>query len=160
MPRPLVVRVHVAASTGAIATITLFLFFSGLVELTGGDADVRVLRRDILLGLPVLIACLATAGLTGRELAGKSRSVAVRRKQRRLQIAATIGVLVLVPSAFILNHLSGATATGQTFTALQVVEFLFGTINLSLLVLNFRDGRRMSLRLRPVQMSRRDGSRS
>ena len=128
----------------ARSRITTFLVSSGVTELTGGTGDIRVLRHCILLGLPLLIACLATAGLTGRRLAGGSRSAVVRRKQRRLQAAAAAGMLVLVPCALILGHLAAAPATGAAFTALEITEFFFGTVNLSLLALNFRDGRRMT----------------
>jgi hypothetical protein len=144
VPKPLLVRVHVAAAGGAIAVITTFLISSGVTELTGSAGDIRVLRHAILLGLPLLIACLATAGLTGRRLAGGAGSAVVRRKLRRLQAAAAIGLLVLVPCALILNHLAAALTTSRAFTALEVTEFLFGAVNLSLLTLNFRDGRRMT----------------
>ena len=144
MPKPLLARIHVAAAAGAIAVITTFLVSSGVTELTGGAGDIRTLRHAILLGLPLLIACLVTAGLTGRRLAGGSRSAVVRRKQRRLQAAAAAGLLVLVPCALILNHLATASATGGAFTALEITESVFGTVNLSLLALNFRDGRRMT----------------
>ena len=160
MPAPLVVRVHVAASAGAISLITTFLASSAITEMAGGAGDIRVLRHGIVLGLPLLVACLATAGLTGRRLAGGSRSAVVRRKQRRLQLAAAVGLLVLVPCALILDHLAAAPATGRAFVALEVTELLFGTINLFLLVANFRDGRRMTRHRRPVQVAQRAGSRS
>ena len=69
MPTPILARIHVAAATGAIAVIAAFLLSSGVTELIGGAGDIRVLRHAILLGLPLLIACLATAGLTGQRLA-------------------------------------------------------------------------------------------
>ncbi len=159
MPKPLLVRVHVAAAVGALAVITTFLAFSGVTELLGGTGDVRVLRHGILLGLPLLIACLATAGLTGWRLAGGSRSAVLRRKQRRLQAAAAVGLLVLVPCALILNHLAAAPATGLTFTTLQITELAFGTVNLSLLALNFRDGRRITRRRRAARPAHLAGSR-
>lgn len=160
MPKPLLVRVHLAASVGAITVIITFLASTGITELAGAPGDIRVLRHGILLGLPVLVACLATAGLTGRALAGDSRSAVVRRKQLRLQMAVAVGLLVLVPCALILNHLTAAPATGPAFTALEFTEFLFGTVNLSLLVLNFRDGRCLARHHRPVQLAHRAGSRA
>jgi hypothetical protein len=157
MLNPLLVRLHVAASASAITLIATFLASSGITELTGGAGDIRVLRHGVVLGLALLVACLATAGLTGRHLAGDSRSAIVRRKQRRLQVAAAVGVLVLVPCALILNHLAAGPTTSRAFTALEVTEFLFGTVNLSLLVANFRDGRRMTRHRRPAQVAERAG---
>ena len=159
MPTPLLARIHVAAATGAIAVIAAFLLSSGVNELIGGAGDIRVLRHAILLGLPLLIACLATAGLTGQRLAGGSRSAIVRRKQRRLQAAAAAGLLVLVPCALILNHLATAPTTGGAFTALEITESVFGTVNLSLLALNFRDGRRMTRHRRTARPARFAGSK-
>jgi hypothetical protein len=157
MPKPLLARIHAAAAAGAIAVVTTFLLSSGVIELIGGAGDIRALRHAILLGLPLLIACLGTAGLTGQRLAGGSRSAIVRRKQRRLQAAA--GLLVLVPCALILNHLATAPATGGAFTALEITESLFGTVNLSLLALNFRDGRRMTGHRRTARPARLTGSK-
>src|SRR5260370_41544200 len=103
MPKPLLTRIHVTAAAGAIMVITTFLLSSGVIELIGGAGDIRVLRHAVLLGLPLLIACLVTAGLTGPRLAGGSRPAVVRRKQRRLQAAAAAGLLVLGPSAPLLR---------------------------------------------------------
>jgi hypothetical protein len=159
MPKPLLARLHAAAAAGAMTVITTFLVASGVTELTGGAGDIRVLRHGILLGLPLLIACLATAGLTGRRLAGGSRSAIVRRKQRRLQAVAAGGLLVLIPCALILNHLAAGPTTGAAFTALEITEFFFGTVNVSLLALNFRDGRRMTRRRRTARPAHLAASR-
>lgn len=159
MPKPLLARIHVAAAAGAIAVITAFLLSSGVIELIGGAGDIRALRHAILLGLPLLIACLVTAGLTGQRLAGGSRSAIVRRKQRRLRAAAAAGLLVLVPCALILNHLAAAPAAGGAFTALEIAESVFGTVNLSLLALNVRDGRRMTRHRRTASPARLTGSK-
>jgi len=154
MPRPLLTRIHIAAAVAGLVVIATFLLSSAVTELIGGAGDIRVLRHAILLGLPVLIACLATAALTGRRLAGVARSSIVRRKQRRLQAVAAAGLLVLVPCALILNHLAVAPS-GWVFHALEITEISFGTLNLSLLALNFRDGRRMTRHrrsARPAQL--------
>jgi len=145
MNRSSLARLHLAAAAGAIAVITTFLVASAVTELAGDAGDIRVLRRGILLGLPLLIGFLITAALTGRRLAGRSRSAVVRRKRRRLQAAAAAGLLVLVPCALILDHLASAP-TGPVVAALEIAELSFGALNLSLLTLNFRDGRRMTRR--------------
>src|SRR5258707_11277979 len=108
MPKPLVARIHVAAAIGAIIVITTFLLSSWATELIGGAGDIPVLRHAILLGLPLIISCLVTAGLTGQRLAGGSRSAAVRRQQRRLQAAPAAGLLVLGPSPRVLSHPAAA----------------------------------------------------
>src|SRR5260370_8078312 len=137
MPKPLLVRVHVAAAVTAIAVITTFLVSSGVTELLGGTGDTRTLGHAIVFGLPLLIACLATAGLTGRRLGAGSRSSVLARKQRRLQAAAAVGLLVLVPCPLILDHLAAAPVPGSAVAVLELPDFLFATLNLSFPVRNF-----------------------
>lgn len=153
MPKPLVARVHFAAASGAITMITTFLVSSAITDVAGSASNIRFLRHAILVGLLLLIVCVATAGLTGRRLAGGTRSAVMCRKQRRLQGAAAIGLVVLVPCAVLLNYLAAAPS-GPGFTALEVTELVFGTLNWSLLALNFRDGRRMTRHRRPARDAR------
>ena len=140
MSRPLLVRVHLAAAVGAVAIIGTFLTSSAVTELIGTPAEVRLLRHGVLLGLPLLIGCLATAALSGRRLAGRSRAPVVRRKQRRMQLVAAAGLAVLIPCAVVLNY--------RAMGALEFVELAAGGLNLALLVLNFRDGRALARRHR------------
>lgn len=141
------VRVHLATAVGAVVLITTFLTSAAVTDLIGDAAAIRVLRLAIVLALPVLVGCLAAAGLTGNRLAGRSRAAVVRRKQRRMQAVAAAGLVLLVPCAIILNQLA-ATAGGGVTVGLEITEFLAGAVNLTLLGLNFRDGRAMSRRAR------------
>ena len=146
MSRPILVRIHLAGAVGALAIIAAFLASSTVIELSGSPGDVRVLRHVILIGLPLLIGSMAAAGLTGRSLAGRSRAAVVRRKQRRLQIVAAAGLLVLIPCAVILNFLAGSAHAGVLPGALEITEIVAGGVNLALLALNFRDGRGLTRR--------------
>jgi hypothetical protein len=148
--RPILARVHFAAAAGALVVISAFLVSSVATELFGSPGDVRVLRHGILLGLPLLIGCLAATALTGRRLAGRSRAPVVRRKQRRMQVVAAAGLVVLVPCAVALNYLAGSAVAG----ALEITEILAGGLNLALLALNFRDGRGLTRRRRSARLSR------
>ena len=150
MTRPILVRVHLAAAVGALVIISAFLVSSAATELFGSPGDVRVLRHVILLGLPLLIGCLAATALTGRRLAGRSRAPVVRRKQRRMQAVAAAGLMVLVPCAVALNYLAGSAAAG----VLEITEIVAGGLNLALLALNFRDGRGLTRRRRSARLSR------
>lgn len=105
-----------------------------------------------MFGLPVLIGCLVTAALSGRHLARNSRAAVIRRKQRRMRIVAAAGIVVLVPCALILDDLTASVSVGGVVTALEIAEMLVGALNLTLLVLNFRDGRGLT---RPRRPSRR-----
>jgi len=133
--------VHRVSAAGALTLITVFLLSSAIVEPAGGPAAVRTLRAAILLAMPVLIACLAAAALTGYRLAGRSRAALIRRKLRRTQALAAVGLVVLVPCALTLGLLAGAGTAGR---AAEIIELLAGAASLALLALNFRDGRRVS----------------
>jgi hypothetical protein len=150
MSRSSLVRTHLAAAVGALALITTFLVSSAVTELIGNVGDVHSLRQWIVFGLPVLIACLATAALSGRRLARNSRATVIRRKQRRMQIVAAAGIVVLVPCALILDYLTAGASAGGAVTALEITEIVAGALNLTLLVLNFRDGRGLSRPRRPA----------
>ena len=146
MSRPLLVRVHLVAAVGAVAVIVTFLTSSAVTELIGTPGEIRLLRHGIMLGLPLLIACLVTVALTGRRLAGRSRAPVVRRKQRRMQLVAAAGLAVLIPCAVVLNY--------RAMGALEFVELAAGGLNLALLVLNFRDGRALARRRAPAHQAR------
>jgi hypothetical protein len=150
MPRSSLVRTHLAVAVGALALITTFLVSSAVTELIGNAGDVHSLRQWIVFGLPALIACLATAALSGRRLARNSRAKVIRRKQRRMQIVAATGIAVLVPCALILDGLTSGASAGSAVTALEITEIVAGALNLALLVLNFRDGRGLSRPRRPA----------
>lgn len=65
-----------------------------------------------------------------------------------MKIIAANGLLVLLPCAF---YLYGKAASGEmdtSFYALQALELVAGAINFSLMALNFRDGLKLSGRLR------------
>jgi hypothetical protein len=148
MLQALVARAHVMAAVTATAVVITFLASGAAIDLAGDPGDDRVLRGAVLLGVPLLIACLASAGLTGRRLAQGSWSAIVRRKQRRLQAAAVVGLVVLVPCAVALYHLRGRWGTSPEVVVMEALELVAGAFNLWLLVSNFRDGRRMARRQR------------
>ena len=146
MSRPMIVRVHLAAAVGAVVVIVTFLISSAVTELIGTAGEVHALRHDIMLGLPLLIACLVMAALTGRRLGGRSKAPVVRRKQRRMTLIAALGVAVLVPCAVVLNY--------RAMGALEITELVAGGLNLTLLGLNFRDGRALTRRRRTARQRR------
>ncbi len=152
MQRSSIARIHRAGAVGALAVISAFLLSASVTEMAGDAGAAHLLRHVIVFGLPLLIGCLVTAALTGRHLAGRSRAAVIRRKQRRMQLVAAAGVTVLIPCALMLNYLAGPRSL---ITCLEIAELLAGTVNLSLLALNFRDGRRLSRGRRSARRARR-----
>jgi hypothetical protein len=144
MSRSVLRTVHLVASLAATLSVTVLLTATLLIEPTASDSGVRLLRRAVLLGLPVLVVFLIAAGVSGRRLAGGSALPVLRRKQRRLAVAASAGALALVPCAIALDRLATRGYFGQAFTMLEITESALGAMNLTLLVLNTRDGFRLT----------------
>ena len=68
-----------------------------------------------------------------------------------MRIIAAAGIVVLVPCALILDDLTASASAGGVVTALEIAEILAGSLNLTLLVLNFRDGRGLTRPRRPAR---------
>ncbi|WP_030432608.1 hypothetical protein [Allokutzneria albata] len=146
MTRAVALRVHLVASSLALVVVLAFQVVTITVELGGNHAAIAAAKRGIALGLFVLLPALAAAGASGRTLAGRSRAPFVVRKTRRMIAVASVGVLVLVPCAVVLDRLAAAGDLGGRFRVIQYVEVAAGLLNLTLLGLNFRDGRAVTRR--------------
>ena len=153
MPRLIVLRIHLAASSAALLIVSSFLLSTAAVELFGDERDILAVKSWILAMLGVLIPAMAAAGLSGRRLAGRSRAAVVRRKLRRMKAIGATGLLVLVPCAIALQRLAADGDFGPAFATVQGVELLGGTLNLTLLILNLRDG--LGLRAKRTAAARR-----
>jgi hypothetical protein len=135
---------------GAIALLCILSFWISTVvsELFLGLEQVTTVKQAILTGMWVLIPAMAATGGSGLAL-GKGRGGRlVGVKSLRMRWVAANGLLVLLPSAWVLAGWAEAGRFDTAFYALQGVELLAGAVNITLLVLNFRDGLRLSGRLR------------
>lgn len=144
MSRRLLARSHAAAGALAFALILSFWGSSVSVELFADRPAIAAVKLAIAGCLPVLVAALATTGLTGRALAGPAPKGLVARKLTRLKLAAANGVLVLIPAAIFLALRAASAQFDLPFAIVQAVELVAGPVNLVLLGLNIRDGLRMS----------------
>lgn len=142
--------VHAAAGMFGLILISLFFSSSLIVELFGDEGQVAAVKHWILIGVIVLIPTMVILGGSGRSLLGKrptvnsGRSTVIRIKQRRMAVIAAIGLLVLTPCAVILKQLSAAGHFGTIFSAVQALELLGGAVNITLMGLNVRAGRRLA----------------
>jgi len=136
---------------GAVALLCIATFWVSTVvsELFMDQASVAAVKNAVLSGMWVLIpSMVATAG-SGFALAKGRTGHLVSVKGQRMKIAAANGLLVLLPSAFVLASWANAGRFDGLFYALQGLELLVGAVNFSLLVLNMRDGFKLSGRLKP-----------
>ena len=108
-------------------------------ELFGSHETVAAVKQTIVYALFGLIACMATAGVTGMKMGGKSKHAAIAAKRRRMPFIAANGVLILLPCAFFLNSRTAAGQFDSVFYIVQSIELIAGAANLTLLVLSIID---------------------
>ena len=140
--------IHPIAGTIAILCIGSFWFSTLISELfLSQDADVLV-KHTILQAMWIMIPAMAATGGSGFALSGARKGNLLASKKKRMQFIAANGILILLPCAFYLYSKAAAGEMDTTFYALQVVELVAGAANFSLMALNFRDGLKLSGRLR------------
>jgi hypothetical protein len=139
---------HAIAGFVSLVIILRFLGNTAYAELYGDPAAILAVKSWIVWRLPVLIVALAIAGATGFALAGPSPRGLAARKLARMRVIAANGILVLVPAAIFLFWKADAGEFDATFAALQTIEFIAGSVNIVLIGLSFRDGLRLTGRLR------------
>lgn len=94
----------------------------------------------------MLVLALVVAGAGGFRLAGGSADPIIVAKKRRMPFIAGNGLLVLIPSAITLAVLAGTDRFGAAFYGVQALELTAGAVNIVLMSLNARDGRRLRAR--------------
>lgn len=120
-------------------------------ELFLDTASVVAVKNAVLAGMWLLIPAMAATGGSGFSLARSRRGRLVETKGRRMKGVAANGLVVLLPSAWVLASWANAGRFDVAFYALQGVELVAGAINFTLLVLNMLDGLRLTGRLSPKQ---------
>lgn len=141
-------KTHLIAGVVATVTVASFLFATVIVELFGSPQAVATIKSLILVpGLFILVPALMATGGSGFVLARSRQGRLVDSKKRRMPFIAANGLLVLVPSAILLDRWAAAGTFDTTFYLVQGVELLAGTVNLVLMGMNIRDGLKMSGRV-------------
>jgi hypothetical protein len=141
-------RLHLVAAIVAFLMILLFFTSTVVVEISGSREAIATVKRLIVFGLFILVPAIAVTGATGFLLSKSHAGDLVQAKKKRMPFIGANGLLVLVPAAIYLNHLSGAGDFGSGFVAIQSLELLAGATNLTLMGMNLRDGMRLTGRLR------------
>ena len=143
-------RVHLLAAMLATLCIATFFTSTILVELLGSAEAVAQLKRLIVTpGLWILVPAVAAAGASGMFLGRVRPGRLVDAKKRRMPFIGANGLLVLVPSAIVLERWASAGEFGTPFVVVQAIELAAGAVNLWLMALNARDGLRLAGRRRP-----------
>lgn len=145
--------IHPIAGLIAMLTIATFWVSTAISELFLSEAAIVAVKTAIPWGFLVLIPALAATGGTGFALAKGRRAGLVGTKIRRMPLIAANGVLVLIPAALFLAFKARGGDFDAAFYAVQALELVSGTTNITLLGLNMRDGLKMKGRLRQQKLS-------
>lgn len=140
-------KLHGIFGAVALLCITTFWFSTVVSETFMDQASVVAVKNAILAGMWLLIPAMAATGGSGFSLAKGRGGRLVGIKGRRMKFVAANGLLVLLPSAFVLASWADAGRFDGAFYALQGLELLAGAVNFALLVLNARDGLKLGGRL-------------
>ncbi|PPK87682.1 hypothetical protein CLV84_0632 [Neolewinella xylanilytica] len=146
MKRNTLLTVHLIATIVAALTIATFFSLSLFAELKGDDGIIRSVKAFILYAMPIMILAMPTLKITGDKLAGKSKSPLVLAKVKRMKLILVNGIC-LVSLAIFLYYRSHYQSIDSVFLLAQIAEFIFGLANLTLIVLNARDGMQLSGKL-------------
>ena len=136
-------RLHAAAGAAAILLIGVFWYLALSSEFFGGHAEVLQARTAILWLMPVLIALVIVANISGKRLGG-ARHPLVATKKNRVKLVAANGAIILVPAVVLLWYWADTGRFDAWFYAVQVLELMAGAGNVILLSLNLRDGLRLA----------------
>lgn len=147
-------RLHGIFGAVALLCISTFWLSTVVSELFMDPSSVVAVKNAVLNGMGLLIPSLVATGGSGFALAKGRSGRLLNIKRQRMKIVAGNGILVLLPSAFVLASWANAGRFDAMFYALQGLELLAGAANFSLLVMNMRDGLKLSGAPRPKQPAR------
>jgi len=142
-------RAHLIA--GILAPLCMGTVFQSTlgVELFGSHEAVAQLKSLIVTpGLWILIPAIAAAGGSGMLLGRLRQGRLVDAKKKRMPFIAANGLLVLLPSAIVLDRWAAAGNFDTVFYVVQAIELIAAATNLTLMGLNVGDGLRMAGRQR------------
>lgn len=138
------------ATAGCIGFLLIFAFWTSTVtsELVASQETIAAVKALILKGMLILIPAMVIASASGMAMGRRRKDALTRAKKQRMPIIALNGLLILVPAAW---FLAGKSATGEfdrTFYTVQTIELIAGAANLTMMGLNFRDGLRITGKIR------------
>lgn len=140
--------IHATAGTLALALVATFLASTIIAELCLDYRAITIVKTAIFYGVFLLVPLMAITGGSGFALAASRSGGLVERKKARMRIIGANGALVMLPAAVFLYFRANAGSFDGLFYVVQIIELAGGMLQLCLLILNFRDGRRMTERKR------------
>lgn len=142
-------KIHLLAAFTAILTIATFWISTVVVELGGDPQAIAYVKNLIVMpGLFILVPAIAITGMTGFFLSQSRSGRLIDSKKKRMPFIAANGLLILLPSAIMLNLWAADGNFSTQFYIVQGLELVAGPVNLILMGLSVRDGFKMKGRFR------------
>ncbi len=141
-------KIHLVAAF--IATLCIATFFTStiLVELFGSHESIATIKGLIVMpGLFILVPAIAATGVTGFIVSKNRKGHLVDNKLKRMRFIGANGLLVLLPTAIMLDQWAATGSFDTKFYIVQSLELLAGAMNLLLMSLNMRDGLKVTGKL-------------
>ncbi len=112
------------------------------------SAVILVKQLIVRYGLVSLVLVMGGLGISGNLLGKNRKGHLLEGKKKRMPIIAINGIFIMIPSALFLNYKATNQDFNYWFYAVQAIELTVGAVQLTLLGLSFRDGLKLSGRLR------------
>ena len=138
--RKLFSKIHKVAGITALFVISSFFLSSVYGEIIGKHELILAIKTYIVYTIPIMLILMPVCAITGKKMAGKSKSPVVKSKNKRVKFIAINGI-ILITLALVLYKRAVNGEIDITFLTIQVVEFNFGLTNIIMLGLMIRDGR-------------------
>ncbi|MGG4146683.1 hypothetical protein ABEW34_26590 [Paenibacillus algorifonticola] len=134
-------KLHAFASIISFLCIASFFSSTIIVDLFCSHETIAKLKSLIVLpGLLVLIPAMAITGATGFKISKGRKGMIIEKKKKRMPYIALIGILIMIPSAILLNMWASTGQFGTKFLLVQLIELIGGGVNLFLMSINMKDG--------------------
>lgn len=138
--RKILSKIHKVSGILALLVISSFFLSSLYGEINGSHSIILSIKTYIVFTIPIMLILMPTCAITGKKIAGKSKSLVVKSKNKRVKFIALNGI-ILITLAIVLYQRAANGEIDNTFLTIQIVEFVFGFTNIIMLGLMIRDGR-------------------
>lgn len=140
-------KIHAIAGLVSFTCIAAFWSSTLIAELLLSPEAIAAVKAGIVSAFVLFIPCMILTGATGFAMGGQGRHPQLVAKRQRMPLIALNGLLIMIPSALLLDSKASAGELDSLFYGVQVLELLAGAVNLFLMGSNIRDGMRLTGRL-------------
>ena len=141
------VKIHAGAGLLSLLLILSFWVMTLVSWVIYDPIFMHLVKDAIIMVFFALIPVLMITGISGFWLAREKPGQLVNVKMRRMRLIALNGIFILFPSALYLANYPYAGLEDLDYMLISLLELAVGLMNIVLLVLNLRDGLKLTGRL-------------